>query len=124
MTIWLVSTGTYSDYGIHSVWSTEELAKEAAGKLYESGYFPMEVDSSLNELKNNRQWHDVNIMANGDVISVTPYDFKYDDPYWPRDRFEISYGKTAFHCTCQANSKEHAIKICNERRIQHLATNT
>lgn len=54
MTVWIVTTGSYSDYSVHSVWSTEELAKRMEAILLrgyrnDANHFSIEVDSPCKE---------------------------------------------------------------------------
>lgn len=141
MKIWLVMVGRYSDYNVHSAWSTEELAKEAVNKLkvedaneghddstYTASYFEIQLDKFQPILQNEKQLFRVWMDRDGKVTNLEVSEFAYAqymdmDGKGPNAFKYLDHQKTKFYGTCAANDVEHAVKIINERRIQWLATN-
>jgi hypothetical protein len=121
--IWIVTTGSHSDYDVHSVWSTEELAKQAVEHLHEAAYFSAELDAELPKINAGLFPWEISMAKNGDVFSAIPENFstpifeifedRGDDPYSAR------FGR--FVWRGYAIDRDHAIKICNEKRLQALA---
>lgn len=127
--VWVVTTGTYSDKSIHSIWSTEELAKEAYKRIKEDDdgetvYIKdYVVDTYIDELTNKLPTWQVFIQKDGEVLDIYKRNFG-DSPYYTTDFNVIDKDYAWAICFCRAESREHAIKIANERRIGWLATNT
>lgn len=136
--VWLVTTGRYSDYSIHSAWSTEELAKEAVARIkagydnngYDSGvgYFGILADDLKGTLKDNEQyfriWMNRDGQATGsEVISFEMMKYVIDEGHERHTFHPVDKNNTRFYGVCKADDVQHAFKIINERRIQWLATN-
>lgn len=130
MKVWIVTTGDYSDYSIHSVWSSEELANEAFQRLNVGGeeYYPranepfeVDVDTHAGKLRGEVGW-EVRMSEDGSRATAGLLDFA--------DNFKPDFNRTqpfiapvgGFVWRGYATDKQHAIKICNEKRIQDLAT--
>lgn len=127
--VFLVSTGSYSDYRIVGVFSSEEKAKAIAGILKEAEVEEKTLDPFVAELNEGLSVYSVRMSPNGDVETVERHDrdaeytFDYrlkgtEEPLelltW-KDRPPV-YLKLVF-----ARDEQHAVKIVNELRVQAIA---
>lgn len=127
MKVFILTAGSYSDYHIHSVWSTKELAQQAQQRIYDpDGEVKIyELDSERTRILSNRErLFTVFMKRDGTVIHV--YDWIcYDKieavPSEPGFHHFKTFYRSEFVWNGIATSQEHAIKICNEKRIQYLA---
>lgn len=123
-TIYVVTSGSYSDYGINAVFDDKELAEKFV-KLHGSNYDIEEYECNKHKdmLLKNMFPHYVQMQENGDVIQCGCYDF---DDFKVKINFK-EYYKTPLQkimvVLCYARDKEHAIKIASEKRMQVIALN-
>jgi len=122
----MVSSGSYSDYRVHTVFSTKKLAKEYIGSFETDEYDYIgieerELDGDVDNIKAGYKVFHVMMERNGDVNSVSKayvgsshpvYEAKFEE--WCDDKLD---------CFVWARDKKHAIKIVNDRRIFLLANN-
>lgn len=127
--VWLVSEGDYSDYRIEAAFSTEEKAKSFAKVMNgqeDTGSYRVEehgLDAVPKYPEGMSPWRVAYWERNANVA----------DPYAPAWRAYVEteeredyvrpdnrYGVFASFC-CLARSKEHAIKIGQERLQKHTA---
>jgi len=138
--IYLVTQGSYSDYGVRGVFTNKDLATEYAAQIstkYETalvdtrqimteliapigyrGYeVKMDIEGNTDEVENNPVGKDTNENSYADC------DFVLDSPdKWTGDGKYITTGQYNFFI-CTDKGAEGAIKIANERRIRMIAEN-
>ena len=120
MKVFIVSSGSYSDYHILGIYSTREKA-EHAKKLYASDN---EIEEfNLDEIPNvppGLFLYGVHMNKNGDVKEAK---ITYAaDEYLEWHPFS-GYGEPVVCFNVFAEDEAHAIKIANEKRIQLIAEN-
>ena len=128
-TVYVVTSGEYSDYGIDAIFSTRELAQSfidafKADKWHEMDIEEWDLDPNSTHLKQNRKPYFLRINKRGDVsdleVADSSYGFKKDLP-----EAEISYTANLewMNINCFADDENHAVKIAGEKRSQILAAN-
>lgn len=114
--VYLVSTGCYSDYHVLAIFSTREKAQQYWDLCSEPNDIEeFEIDREYN-FPPGKKGYLVDFKANGEVkmiMQLDPDDNFSDEVYPDRNG--------SLFTRCWANSKEHAIKIANERRTRWLA---
>lgn len=127
--VFVVTSGTYSDYSIDSIFTTRELAQSFIDS-FNSEWNTMEIeewdlDPNKNHINQKRKPYFLRINKNGDVSDLELSDnasgFKQDMP-----QAEISYTRDLewMNIKCFARNKNHAVKIAGEIRAQILANNS
>lgn len=119
--IYVVNSGSYSDYRVDGLFETKELAEEYM-KSYPKSY------DDYNSIKEYE--------LNPESVKIQEGLFKYtgwmkkngDSKYIARDPdsdegFIISRGKDNFRFCVYAQNENHAVKIANEKRVQMIANN-
>ena len=120
--IYLVSQGSYSDYGVIGVFEKKEDAQLFIDKFQgEDSYDKMEIETrALNkfipEIKQGLDSYRVRMQKDGAVSSCITRDDIPD--LWREYFFDM---KLNLVVDCMAKDQQHAIKIANERRIAALA---
>jgi hypothetical protein len=126
--VYLVTSGYYSDYGIHAIYDDRDLA-EVYVTTFDKDTENLKIEEyELNPYQNGlkpadgaklcRKFFIVEMDIKGNVISVD--EVAYDGE--PSGIFFYSYSKSMF-CNCFATDGKHAVKIANEKRIQSLSSN-
>ncbi len=130
-TVYLVTTGEYSDYQVRGVYSSEERAGEVV-KLYSSATietYELDVQPAH---PTGKLWFEVQMKRDGSVegcqhlgIDAREYvpenqDLVCEQTYHLADG-EHRYDWMSFEMW--ARDKEHAVKIANERRASLIAAN-
>ncbi len=120
--VYIVTQGSYSDYRIVGVFDT----KERAELFIESFYGRIEVyDLNPHEekLSNGYKSYRVYMDEKGSTeeYGVSVGNGKSDD-CWFADYNQVD--GVVIVCNVWAKDEKHAIKITNEKRIQHIANNT
>lgn len=129
-TIYVVTSGSYSDYGIEGVFTERELAQSFID-AFVNPYEGMDIeewplDPHRNDLMKKRKVFLVSIDKEGNADALpqsrSPYLLNKEEYGFPPG---ISFrdNKKIMNCVCFANDDKHAIKIANEKRIQFLALN-
>lgn len=123
MIAYIVTSGVYSDYGIHAVFSTEDLAKRylyAQGEWMDDARIEeWEMDCDEEALRNGYTTFFVRISPNGDVLeshSPAPLYFTRDALSGPTKDVHGNFMVYTF-----AKDAQHAIKIANEQRARAVA---
>lgn len=130
--VYIVTSGCYSDYGVEGVFSTRENAQKVVD-LYSPGSDFMgewrieefELDRLMTFAERGKQLYSIEMEKDGTVVKCN-VEFREDLP--PDEEFHYVSFKS-FPCRlCLithviATSKEHAIKIANERRAFLIANN-
>ena len=121
--IFIVTQGDYSDYRIIGVFSTEE---NANGFIALTSGYNMEVEEynidelleSFNPLRFNTAYY-VQMQRDGDVLSVG-----VEDEVWALQKAlkcEYDVGRNKLCMYVIAKTKQHAVKIVNEKRVQLIS---
>jgi hypothetical protein len=138
--IYLVTQGSYSDYGVRGVFTDKDLATEYAAQIttkydvadvetrpimteliapigYRGYSIKMDVDGNTDEVENGEVGRDT------DENSYADCDFVLDSPdkWTGNGKYIISGHYNFFICTDKG--VEGAIKIANERRIRMISEN-
>ena len=128
MTVYVVTAGTYSDYHICAVFSTEEKALEyaglAGGEWNERGVEPYEVDA----IGNAGLWAfdvDMDYLTGDNARARSEEEANEPDSELHVCAEYIGWetidGPAKAQMLVLARDAQHAIKIVNEKRIQHRA---
>lgn len=112
-TVFVVTSGIYSDFGIEAVFSTKEKAEEFVKNL--DGFYKGEIKEwavDINE-RESSFWY-VEMTRDGDVIATEPVHNEND---------HRGFGRDNLLTVVRATTKERAIKVANERRIRLIVNN-
>lgn len=134
-TIYAISTGSYSDYTVHALFSTKEKAQEYIDTI-KAGYdgwnsieeYVLDPQHAVMVKKGYAPW-DVFMYRNGDVEQVKRHDIErmWMEPtvsYIEESRIPSRRGKPhALRVRTLAKSEQHAVKIANEIRTRMIANN-
>lgn len=124
--IYLVSVGSYSDYGVHGVFSSKEKAEKYI-KLMSAHFIYSEfneieeytLDLGVSELDKGLLPFTVYMAENGDVSSVSE---EYS-PHAEAPKLQLMAGGiiARYVCAVWAKDRDHAIKIATDMRRAELA---
>ena len=125
-TIYIVTSGTYSDYHIDGIFSTQELA-EAYIKQFQDKWDKMEVeewtlDPWKKELRKGYKAYFLHMDKEGNTLDISAqsygtYNLRDGKPYQGWDNAgNMTLGVLA-------RNETHAIKIANEKRVMLIANN-
>lgn len=127
-TMYVVTSGDYSDYGINAIFDTKELAEKYVGCFNTGRWNEMRIEEwSLNpnevKLKEGRKAYRVKMDKQGNIIEIewVHSAYKFRDEMDDAVSFTVDQ---SMNCHCFAKDKYHAVKIANERRVQYLAANS
>ena len=119
-TIFVVTAGEYSDYGIEAMFDEESLAKAYIASVKSSSYSQMRIETyNLNphekQLRLGYKCYLVRMTKDGICPEMYQSDTVFDggDNDTPFFDFNNNLVMTVF-----AKDKQHALKIVNERRIE------
>lgn len=125
-TIYLVTSGEYSDYHVVGACSTEEHADQLINAMNGDGYIePFEIDAEINLMNSGLHPFTVWMDRDGNVTQhkeegISSYSLRKS-----KAKIARSYGPGVYYyVSCWARDLEHAVKISNELRIQELAKET
>jgi hypothetical protein len=129
-TIYIVTSGEYSDYGINAVFDDKEKAEQWIKEkrvidYLEAGDYDIE-EYKLNptmpdEYRQGMLPYDVWIRRSGDIQTITRYyDAGFDDKFHVMCFPNSCIGSTIVW----ARDKQHAAKIANERRVRAIVDGT
>lgn len=117
-TVWVVTSGSYSDYSINAVCSTEENAKLIAAKLYDANDpLEIELDKFVSQLSLGKTYYRAWVFRDQRPIKVASASPAHDDP----QGFEMWPNWNAAAVYLWADNEEDAIKIAADKRAQWLA---
>ena len=133
--IWVVEQGSYSDYKVVGVFTTEKNAKLIADKLNSSAYSDeatiaqWPLDPAVNQLIKGYRQFTVVMLRDGmtercDELPFSSYELAGKFWIWKRTEAPAYVGKgipDALQATMLAKNAKHAIKIANEHRTQMIA---
>lgn len=113
-TIYVVTAGSYSDYGIVGVYTDKDLAETCAQIIDEGRVEEYEINPEADRLRQGLKHFRVSMEKNGDKARA-----------WPssslRDTYE-SFSRDYSSCYVWAHDETQAIKAANERRLRAIAT--
>lgn len=131
--VWVVTGGSYSDYHIVRIFSTEELATAYATTHNDRGSWrssdlgveEWELDEDADAIRAGRFWWGVWMKRDGEVIFAgcegiarpdIPETDLIRDTFSPKDHKPLR-----LRTYVESPTAEHAIKVANERRAQLIA---
>ena len=125
--VYVVTSGSYSDYGIDAIFDTKELAQSFIDSFKDDSYNDFngidEWDLNPNELdlKANRKPFSLRMDIEGNTFELE----QSSSSYGHKNGTDLSftYKKDLMNVKCFADDEIHAVKIANEKRIQILALN-
>ena len=126
-TIYVVTSGSYSDYGIDAIFDTKELAQAFIDSFRQGGFNGFndidkwDLNPNESELKAHRKAFNLRMNKEGNIQSVE----NSNSAYGHKEGLNISFTINAewMNVYCYADDEAHAIKIANEKRTQILALN-
>lgn len=126
-TVWMVASGSYSDYGVDGIFSTKESAQDyidAFTSEYTAEFHPpleMEIDPGNTTFhKMGRVVYNLCISREGNTSDIR----RYDNNTLRNNEFVAGYCHSKpelLIVTCWATDEKHAAKIANEIRVQKIA---
>ncbi len=131
--VWLIEQGVYSDYRVVGVFSTKENADLVCKEIKKSDYHnnpevrEWNLDPGVSQLNKGYLKFRVLMLRNGDTEDISPINyFELEEKcyIWERSKAEAYKGKglkDVLDAEIWAKSKQHAIKIVNEKRGQMIA---
>ena len=120
--VWVVEEGSYSDYHVVGVFSTEENANRIA-ELTGGDVDEWRIDPGIDELNQGREPYSVGMEKDGTVLYVSRNIWSYS----LRIRGKPMVGRSSanpegvIRGIIFSLSEEHAVKIMNEIRAQRIA---
>jgi len=118
--VYIVTVGSYSEYHIEAIFSTEELADgyvDRWGKHYGASVEEWDLDAIDPFEHPDLDRYEVRMLRNGDTEWVHQEaggrEEDWIGAYWGGEQFLTVH--------CWARDGEHAVKIANERRAQAIA---
>ena len=126
-TIYVVTSGSYSDYGIDAIFDTKELAQAFIDSFRHDGFSDFndiekwELNPNEAELKAHRKAFRLTMNKEGNIQSVE----NSNSSYGHKEGLTISFTANSewLNVYCYADDERHAVKIANEKRTQILALN-
>ena len=129
--VWVVEGGCYSDYRVAGIFSKEEFAKAALGKLTSGSDLEVKIwvlDPGIKEILVGYQKYIVIMLRDGTTedVRLEPYTYNFVDSVflWKRTEASASKGKgipDALSAVVWAKDEKHAVKIVNEKRTEMIA---
>lgn len=132
--IYVVTSGSYSDYHIVAVYDNKELAEKHKDLLRDGNdveEYVLNEDADL--AQRGLKEFNVRMLRDGEVEMASQWDIGRgeeecnleDDEqyYWKNGEKIVTASYKVLRVKCFAKDKQHAIKIANEKRIQLIAAN-
>ena len=121
---YLVTDGSYSDYGIVGSFSSKEKAESYVEK-FGGRVETFDVDSELSELKRDVFNYRVEMNKKGDVVKTKCSTGERESTLVgiSHSYFSSEHGNLTMNVYCSAKDEDHAIKIAGEIRTRILAAN-
>ena len=118
--VFVVTTGTYSDYRIKGIFTTQELADAYAAKITDYAYVEF---WDLDEDNLTHAYTEVQMYRDGDVLrtdtTYREYEMDIGRPYFTESFPESNY--SVLINMVETDSVERAVKVTNELRTRLLA---
>lgn len=130
-TVWVIEKGSYSDYRVLGVFSSEENANIVADKMNAEDVYEKAtvsewpLDPIVNELQQGRVLYKVYMLKDGTTESVNAEPGEFDDSVciWRRSTVYINKNiPDILVARVWAKDETHAIKIANEHRTRLIAS--
>jgi hypothetical protein len=134
--VWVVEQGSYSDYHVVGVFSSEKNARQIVALLKESDCYDeptvafWEMNPGIRDINAGHKLWNVRMLRDGFVESaegreVSSYNFGGNVWVWERSKAPAYQGTDtpdALDATVWAKSAKHAVKIANEHRARLIAS--
>ena len=123
--MYVVTSGQYSDYGINGVFDSKELAELWVNTFKDSSYDSFNIEEwdlnpHIKEIKKGCKPYFIRMDKMGNVIEVRIA----DSTYGFGDTLSFSFDvRLNLYMNLFAKDEKHAIKICNDKRAELIATN-
>ena len=125
--VYVVTSGSYSDYGIDAIFDTKELAQSFIDSFKDDSYNDFNgidewyLNPNELDLKANRKPFSLRMDIEGNTFELE----QSSSSYGHKNGLDLSftYKKDLMNVKCFADDEIHAVKIANEKRIQILALN-
>lgn len=126
--VWMITSGEYSDYGVVGIFSTKELAQEYKDAFDSSDYgHELFIDEEILD-PGNTSFHK---MGRSVYRVLMDRDGNTQEVVREENRF-LTYGESnaninnwnnniCLYVLCWATDEKHAVKIANEIRVQMIA---
>jgi hypothetical protein len=134
-TVWVVEQGSYSDYRVVGVFSSEANAKQIAdalgGDTRDATVAEWPIDPVINELRQGFKRYLVDMRKDGttercEPFEISGYDLAGSVRMWRRTQAPAYRGKPdkpdILQADIWAKDETHAIKIANEHRTRMIAS--
>lgn len=119
-TIYVVSTGDYSEYHIVGICSTKEKAEILQTATNADGIEEWPLDELADFAAQGYRGWAVYMQKCGNVLKC--YEHPLEDENSVR-KYLLREGEVIVRFYCNAKSQDHAVKIANEKRAQMIANN-
>lgn len=127
MKVYVVTSGSYSDYGINAIFSTKELAEEYIKEVWKNstscnGVNEWELDTDDPNKFKDKKFFQIKMNFEGDVKEIIKGDFNdWLDRVGEESDYYETFNTNLGICTCWAKDIDTAIKITNDLRAQYIA---
>lgn len=120
-TIYLITSGEYSDYSINAVFTTKELAEQYR-TFFGGDIEEWEADRMADDLRAGKVVYQVYMYRDGstECFGVTAYNDEI--PFTPKHHVQLLPNPDRMVTYVKAKSREHAVKVANERRTHLIAS--
>lgn len=123
-TIYVVTSGEYSDYGVDGIFDNKKLAQMFIDK-FPAKYTSRRIEEMIlnpaeKEMRDGYDWWFIRMAHDGTCIEARVN----NSSYYLLNSTENFDVKGHMYTEMFAKDEKHAIKIANERRVQHIANNT
>lgn len=123
MKVYIVTSGEYSDYHIERVFDSREKAERfISNNINNERSMIEEFEVNTESQKEGSRLIRFLVEMDKDGNTNDWIIYNYDD-YFKTDGTDDYIDDNILHCHVKAKNEKHAIKICNERRIQRKANN-
>jgi hypothetical protein len=137
-TVWVIEKGSYSDYRVVGVYTSQERAQlvcdainKSEAEYDQATIAEWPLDPAADEINQGMVPHLVHMRRDGttercEPCSISAYDIRGSDFLWKRSEARAFQGTNiadVLVATVFASDEKHAIKVVNERRMQMIAMN-
>jgi hypothetical protein len=114
MKLYLVSSGSYSDYQVHSIWSTPEKAEEIRKIVSHANDVEVFNLDSVPDMKDDSYGWYFTFAPNGDLLKTEVNRYGWDEVYEEDGNLVIQVSIAEF-------DQAKAFKIATDNRARYLA---
>lgn len=134
--VFVVTTGSYSDYGIDCIFSSKEKAQEYIDLFPSNEYNDIEeytldfANAAIARKKRGLCVFTVDMLKDGTTIRIGKHDNSTLEnheqfvKYYPNREWLKPNQGYYLSISVWAKDEKHAVKIANEKRAMHIANNT